>query len=146
METKTKRLLNSLLRSSEYPSETDDYEEVTEVTLDTLSATPHLLIKTAYSTYRFSVNDPKQKGGRLIGGAFGETGVAALLLGAKGKAEYGTETYIPKLTKGARAVFLLERDATRIVTSAIRRLIHLKAIDNSPNAWLQSEGTQEERL
>ena len=143
MEMKTKQLLNSLLRIPEYPP-VPDYEIVTEIALDSLRVTHHLLIQTAHSTYRFVVTDAKYKSGRLIGGAFGEIGVAALLHGAQGNEECVTETYVPKLYKGARAVFLLEQDATRIITSVMRRLIHFKAIENSPNAWLQSEGTQEE--
>ena len=127
----TKSIFNLSRRRAAHLHEASDCEEVTEVALDSLSATPHLLIKTSFNTYFFAMTDVDHKCGWLIGGEFGEAGVAAMLLGAQGKAEYGTETYAPKLTKGVRAVFLLEREATRIITSVIKRLVQVKTTEGT---------------
>jgi hypothetical protein len=43
MRGKTNRLLSALLRSSEYQPDLNDYDAVTEIALDSLTTSQHLL-------------------------------------------------------------------------------------------------------
>jgi len=90
-----------------------------------------LLLQTEHSAYSFSLTDAHQLRGLLMGGVFGDEGEAAILLGAQGYEKGGSEPAGVMLMIGERAVFLIERDETRMITSVIQGLFHLKAIVSS---------------
>ena len=123
MKSKTNRLLSSLLRSSEYQPDTNDYEAVTEIALDSLTTSQHLLIQTANSTYSFSVTDPVRRLGLLIGGALTERGARTFLAGARSRRSAAGSDF-SRLRVGSRAVFLVSSQSglTRMITSAVTRL------------------------
>ena len=109
--------------------------EIAEVAIEiaclSLGASDLLLLQTEHSAYSFSLTDAHQLRGLLMGGVFGDEGTAAVLLGALGKENGGCEPAGVKLKIGERAVFLIERDDTRMITSVIQGLFHLKPIESS---------------
>jgi hypothetical protein len=117
-------LLSSLLQSSEYQPDSNDYEAVTEIALDSLTATQHLLIQTANSTYSFAVTDPVHRLGLLIGGALPGRRAVTLLAGARSR-KSTAESDSAMLRVGSCAVFLLSSESglKRVITSRITRLI-----------------------
>jgi hypothetical protein len=128
MESKTNQLLNSLLRSSGNLPESNDYEAVTEIALDSLTATQHLLIETTNSTYSFAVTDPVQRLGVLIGGALAGRRAGTFLVGARSR-KAGDEADFARLRVGSRAVFLFSSESglKRVITSRITRLVQKRA-------------------
>ena len=131
MKSKTNRLLSSLLRSSEYQPDTNDYEAVTEIALDSLTR-QHLLIQTANSTYSFSVTDPVRRLGLLIGGALTERGARTFLAGARSRRSAAGSDF-SRLRVGSRAVFLVSSQSglTRMITSAVTRLARKRASEQT---------------
>ena len=110
MESKTNRLLSSMLRSSEYQPDSHDYESVTEIALDSLTATQHLLIQTVNSKYSFAVIDPVRRLGVLIGGELAERGARTLLAGARSK-RFAAGSDFSRLRVGSRAVFICSSES-----------------------------------
>src|SRR5262245_42757328 len=92
-------------------------EVATEFACRSLDTSDLLLLQTEHSAYSFSLTDPHQLRGLLMGGVFGDEGAAAVLLGAQGQEKGGYEAAGVKLMIGERAVFLIERDDTRMITS-----------------------------
>ena len=103
----------------------------TEFACRSLDTSDLLLLQTEHSAYSFSLTDAHQLRGLLMGGVFGDEGEAAILLGAQGQEKNGYEAAGVKLMIGERAVFHMERDDTRMITSVIQSLFHLKAIASS---------------
>ena len=128
MESKTKRPLDPLLQSSEYQPEANDSESVSEIALDSLSASEHLLIQTANSTYSFAVTDPAHRVGVLAGGARDQCGAATFLAGPRRTRADG-QSGSSRLRVGSRAVFLVrsQNGVKRLITSAIVKLIRRRA-------------------
>ena len=106
-------------------------EVATEIACHSLSASDLLLLQTEHSAYSFSLTDAHQLRGVLMGGVFGDEGASAFLLGTQCKENDDREPAGVKLMIGARAVFLIEKDDTRMITSVIHGLFHLKAIQSS---------------
>ena len=127
MESKM-NLLNSLLRSSEYQSESNEYEAVTEVKLDSLTVNQHLLIQTAGSTYSFAVTDPVQRFGVLAGGELGERRTLTFLAGTR-SGKSGVDSDSSRLRVGSRAIFLLSFEGSfkRLITSTVNKLVQKRA-------------------
>jgi hypothetical protein len=112
---------------------------VTEIGLDELSVGDLLLIQTANSVYSFTLTDAGSHSGLLMGGRLGETSATAWLVGAQeDKGDDGAigESY---LADGLRAVFLVAAggNSRRLVTSAIKRLTHLKVPAGRPAGPLE---------
>jgi hypothetical protein len=105
-----------------------------EICLDRLSKGDLLLIRTTKSVYSFIVGDPQEKCGWLTGGRLGETGVAAVLVGAQSGLGACTEFCRLKLSAGKRVVFIVNdgTDSTRLMTSAITSLTHINATVGHP--------------
>jgi hypothetical protein len=102
----------------------------TEIILDALDECDMLLIQTANSVYSFSLTDVKERCGLLMGGRLGEASAAALLVGAQDPEGGDTGICHTRLIAGLPAVFVVatERESTRLVTSPIKSLTHLKPL------------------
>lgn len=101
---------------------------VAEIHLNELAEGDMLLIQTANSVYSFIVADAGSCSGLLMGGRLGEASVAALLVGAQERSDEDGGTQESHLAESLHAVFLVAsgNDSRRLVTSAIKRLTHLK--------------------
>lgn len=95
---------------------------VSEIDLDSLSASDEILIETARSVYCFTVTDPTVPSGKLIGGILGNRQVSASLVllrsgGAKRHARGSIRT-------GSKLIFLIERghNLRRLTTSTVTGL------------------------
>ena len=102
---------------------------VTKISLDTLSATDCLSIKTADDTYVFVVTDPDERRGLLTGGELGSSSAASVLLGADTRQNGQVSALFSGLYQGSRAIFFVEsRDGIRqFITSDITGLVHIEA-------------------
>jgi hypothetical protein len=102
---------------------------VTKISLDTLSATDCLSIKTADDTYVFVVTDPDERRGLLTGGELGSSSAASVLLGADTRQNGQVSALFSGLYQGSRAIFFVEsRDGIRqFITSEITGLVHIEA-------------------
>lgn len=94
-----------------------------ELDLDSLSAGDEVVIETAHSTYRFTVDDPAIPAGRLIGGVLGNEAVDAALVAHQGTI-VSSRLARKKLRAGAKAIFLIEwgNRLRRLTTSRVTRL------------------------
>jgi len=110
-----------------------------ELALDALAECDLLMIHTANSVYSFSLTDAKERCGLLMGGRLGEASASALLVGAQGPESGEAGLCRTRLIAGMPAVFIVasKRESTRLVTSAIKSLTHLKALFGRPR---MSEG------
>lgn len=101
---------------------------VSHIRLDELGEGDMLLIQTANSVYSFILTDLRQHGGLLMGGRLGEASAAAWLVGAQEQPNDEGGALESHLGDGLHAVFLVASggDSRRLVTSAIKRLTHLR--------------------
>ncbi|MFL6215198.1 MAG: hypothetical protein ACJ74J_15045 [Blastocatellia bacterium] len=108
---------------------------VAEISLDELSEGDMLLIQTANSIYSFILADAGQRCGLLMGGRLGEASATAWLTGAQEHSDDDSAMQESHLADGLHAVFLVASDSEsrRLVTSAIKRLTHLKVAAGRPN-------------
>lgn len=92
-----------------------------------------LLIQTANSVYSFLVTNAKEKGGLLMGGRLGEASAQVLLAGAQSPAADAGEPDRTRIVAGLPVVFYVATptESTRLATSAIKSLTHIKAIPAS---------------
>jgi hypothetical protein len=99
-----------------------------EIALADLDEGDLLLLQTANSVYSFSLTDVAAKGGTLMGGRLGEASATAWLVGTKAKAD-GDDIEERPLAPGRHAVFMVatEDEPRRLITSAIKRITHIKA-------------------
>jgi hypothetical protein len=104
-------------------------EAVSEIALDSLSATDCLLIKTANSTYRFLIVDPHRRRGILMGGALGSGAATTVLLGAEIRKGGQVSALLSKLREGSRAIFFvaLPDGVNQLITSPITGLVRTRA-------------------
>ncbi|MFL6273876.1 MAG: hypothetical protein ACJ74G_01595 [Blastocatellia bacterium] len=112
---------------------------VIEIGLDELGERDLLLIQTANSVYSFTVAEPKEGCGMLMGGRLGEAGAPARLTGAIPRANDDERAQGELLAPGLHAVFLVATagDSRWLVTSAIKRLTHLKVPAGRPAGSLE---------
>jgi hypothetical protein len=103
-------------------------EPVSEIHLDSLNTSDEIVIKTAHSIYRFTVDNPTIPSGRLIGGVLGNQSVGATLIPGRGK-NGSSRLAHKKLTAGLKVIFLIEwgNSLRRLTTSAITGLVHGKS-------------------
>lgn len=101
---------------------------VSRIDLAELGEGDMLLIQTANSVYSFILTDLRQHGGLLMGGRLGEASATAWLVGAQAHASDDGGAPQSHLADGLHAIFLVASgsDSRRLVTSAIKRLTHLK--------------------
>ena len=101
---------------------------VSRIGLDELGEGDMLLIQTANSVYSFILTDLRHHGGLLMGGRLGEASATAWLVGAQAHDNDNGGVHESHLGDGLHAVFLVASggDSRRLVTSAIKRLTHLR--------------------
>jgi len=101
---------------------------VSRISLDELGEGDVLLIQTANSVYSFILTDLRQRCGLLMGGRLGEASATAWLVGAQAHSKDDAELQESHLASGLHAIFLIAggSDSRRLLTSAIKRLTHLK--------------------
>jgi hypothetical protein len=94
-----------------------------------------VLIRTRNSVYRFSIDDPKGRQGRLAGGRFGDDPRQAVLVESMVEEGGGMWGDVSGLKVGARALFFLQSPAgiERVVTSEILGLTVLKGNHSQPS-------------
>lgn len=111
-----------------YTPETVYDRAINEIALARLITGDQLLIETEHSIYLFTLIDPGNETGNLMGGLLGNYTTKACLL------SLSTDSDVPLrnskgLRTGARARFLIDSDSgTRcLLTSTITKLVHRKA-------------------
>ena len=102
---------------------------VAQISLDTLSATDCISIKTADETYLFIVTDPEERRGVLTGGALGSRSTVSVLLGANMRRNGQVSGLFSDLYEGSRAIFFIESHdgVKQFMTSEILGLVHIEA-------------------
>ena len=126
--------------NTKYQTRFEASKMVTRISLDTLSATDCISIKTADDTYLFVVTDPDERRGVLTGGELGSSSVESVLLGADMRRNGQVSALFSGLYQGLRAIFFVaSQDGIRqLITSEITGLIHLEAeLAGGPSPDLQ---------
>lgn len=104
------------------------------IALDGLDEGDLLLIQTANSVYSFSVADAEARHGVLMGGQLGESCAPALLMGSQGAGPGAAAVDRSQLVAGSPAVFVVASNgvSTRLATSTVKSLTHIKAAFDQP--------------
>ena len=102
---------------------------VARISLDTLSATDCISIRTTNDTYLFVVTDPGERRGLLTGGELGSSSAASVLMGADMRRNGQVSALFSGLYQGSRAIFFLESEdgIRQFITSEITGLVHIEA-------------------
>ena len=104
------------------PPHPEQPASIGSITFDGTGATGKLHLRTANSTYTFSIVDPARRSGILTGGAIGDRHVHAILMDGLDRKNKSSNPV--QLIVGGRALFFIEtgRGFSRIVTSRIVEL------------------------
>jgi hypothetical protein len=101
---------------------------VNEIAIARLTAGDQLFIETEHSIYLFTITDPNNDTGSLIGGLLGNYATKASLLALSTDSNLSIRK-CKGFRTGARARFLIDSDsgARCLLTSTITKLVHRKA-------------------